>query len=143
MIKGIKNRDQDTDRRHQHGLMLFVTCVLSFAAFMFAVDLSALGNEAFRNTPKNMAAQQVADAPAIPARQQSTPASQPMRAVLAEAIAAKIKATYPDENGTGLSALPNELAFFEAKPVEAVNAAKFLRLSRSTYASVRAPPLSA
>ncbi|MGC0053280.1 hypothetical protein ACNSPG_09480 [Brucella pituitosa] len=139
----MNNRDQHTDRHRQHGFMLFVTCVLSFAAFMFAVDLSALGDEACRNTPKNMAAQQVADAPAIPARQQSTPAPQPMRAVLAEAVAAKTKATYPDGNGAGLSASPNELAFFDTKHVEAASATRFLRLSRSTYASVRAPPLRA
>ncbi len=110
---------------------------------MFAVDLSALGDDACRNAPKNMAAQQIEDAPAIPARQQSTPAPQPMRAVLAEAIATKFKATSPDGDGAGLSALPSELAFFEAKPVEAASATTFLRLSRSTYASARAPPLSA
>lgn len=138
----MNNKDQHTDRHRQHGFMLVVTCVLSFAAFMFAVDLSVFGDEACRNAPKNMAAQQVADAPAIPARQQSTPAPQPMRAVLAEAIAAKIKAAYPDGNGAGLSALPNELAFFGTKHVENASAIRGLRLSRSTYASVRAPPLS-
>ncbi|NKX15966.1 hypothetical protein HGG75_07450 [Ochrobactrum pseudogrignonense] len=62
----MNNTDQRTDRYHQHGFMLFVTCVLSFAAFMFAVDLSALGDEACRTVPKSMAAQQVEDAPAIP-----------------------------------------------------------------------------
>lgn len=123
--------------------MLVVTCILSFAAFIFAVDLSSLADEAGRNTPKSMAAQQVEDAPALPARQQSTPAPQPMRAVLAEAMAAKIKAAYPDGNGPGLQARPNDLVFFEPKPVEAASASRFLRLSRSTYASVRAPPRSA
>jgi len=143
LIKGTNNKDQHTDRHRQHGFMLFVTCVLSFAAFVFAVDLSALGNEASRNTPKSMAAQQVADAPAIPARQQSTPVPQPMRAVLAEAIAAKIKAAYPDGNGAGLSVLPSDLAFFDTKPVEAAITNTILRLSRGTHASVRAPPVSA
>lgn len=139
----MNNTDQRTDRYHQHGFMLFVTCVLSFAAFMFAVDLSALGDEACRTVPKSMAAQQVEDAPAIPGRQQSTPATQPLRAVLAEAIAAKIKATYPDGNGAGLSAMPRDLAFFDAKPVESARTNAILRLSRSTYAPARAPPRNA
>ncbi|MEN5276489.1 hypothetical protein ABE527_06025 [Brucella sp. TWI432] len=139
----MKNRIEHIDRYKQHGFMLFVTCVLSFTAFIFAVDLSALADDAGQNTPKSMAAQQVADAPAIPTRQQSTPAPQPMRAVLAQAAAAKIKAAHSNGKSAALAAQPNQLAFFDAKPVEAASASKFLRLSRSTYSQVRAPPQSA
>lgn len=135
--------DQRNDRYYQHGFMLVVSCVLSFAAFIFAVDLSAFSNEACRTAPKSMAAQQVEDSPAVPARQQSTPASQPMRAVLAEAIAAKIKAVHPDGNGAALYTLPYDLAFFEAKQVESATGKSFLKLSRSNFASARAPPRNA
>lgn len=139
----MNNKDQHINRSQQHGFMLVVTCALAFAAFVFAVDLSAFADKAGRNMPKSMAAQQVADAPALPARQQSTPAPQPMRAVLAETIAVKIKTAYHDGKGAGLQARPNQLAFFDAKPVEAAHTSKFLRVSKSTYAQVRAPPQGA
>lgn len=136
----MNNEDQRTDRYQQHGLMLVLTCVLSFAAFIFTIDISALGDEACNTIPRSMAAQQVEDAPAIPARQQSTPATQPMRAVLSEAIAAKLKANFPEGNNAGLSSFSNELAFSSSKPVEAANHARFLEISRSHSASARAPP---
>lgn len=90
-----------------------------------------------------MAAHQVEDAPAIPARQQSTPATQPMRAVLSEVIAAKFKAVFSDGSNAALSSLSNEMAFFGTKLVGTANHARFLELSRSNYASARAPPRNA
>jgi len=143
LIKGINKADQRAGRYQQHGFMLIVTCVLSFAAFMFAIDLSALSDDTCQPSSKNMAAQQVADTPAIPARQQSTPAAQPMRAVLAEAIATKIKAAYPHGNGAGLSTLSNAFAYLDAKSAEAPSITKPLQLVQINRASARAPPQSA
>lgn len=136
----MNNADQRTDRYHQHGFMLVVTCVLSFAAFLFAIDLSALGGEASRAIPGKMAAQQIDSAPALPTRQQSTPATQPMRAVLTDAIAAKIKAAYPHGNGDGIATFSSEIVVYDGQPVEAATSPHFLRLSQSSYASARAPP---
>ncbi len=140
LIKGMSNKDRRTVRYHQHGFMLIVTCVVSFAAFLFAIDLSALGGETSRALPGKMAAQQIDNAPAIPARQQSTPATQPMRAVLTEAIAAKIKAAYPLGNGDAIATLSHEIVFFNARPAEAAASSRFLRLSQSNHAFARAPP---
>ncbi|MEJ5083011.1 hypothetical protein [Ochrobactrum sp. MYb379] len=136
----MNNADQRTDRYYQHGFMLVVTCVLSFAAFLFAIDLSALGGETSRALPGKMAAQQIDSAPALPPRQQSTPATQPMRAVLTDAIAAKIKAAYPHGNGDGIATFSSDIVLYDGQPVEAATSPHFLRLSQSSYASARAPP---
>jgi len=136
----MNNADQRTDRYYQQGFMLVVTCVLSFAAFLFAIDLSALGGEASRAIPGKMAAQQVDNAPALPPRQQSTPATQPIRAVLTDAIAAKIKAAYPHGNSDGIATFSSEIVVYDGRPVEAATSPHFLRLSQSSYASARAPP---
>ena len=136
----MNNADQCTDRYYQHGFMLVVTCVLSFAAFLFAIDLSALGGEASRGLPGKMAAQQIDSAPALPSRQHSTPATQPMRAVLTDAIAAKIKAAYPHGNGDGIAFFSIQIVVYDGQHVEAATSPHFLRLSQSSYASARAPP---
>src|SRR5690606_36082897 len=99
-MKGMKN----TDQHKQYGFMLFVTCVLSFTAFLFAVDFSILDDDPVRNHAGGNVARQVEGSLAAPVRQQSAPAPQPMRAILVEAMAAKNKAAYLDGAGTALLA---------------------------------------
>lgn len=126
----------------QHGFMLLVACALSFTAFLFSVDFSALADEVSCIRPVKAAMAKVAiqGADGIPVRQQSTPAPQPMRAILVEAVAAKVKATYPDGNGSGLHAGPADLAFLDMEPAEWAGRLRPLGLSSRSDASARAPP---
>lgn len=138
-MKGMKN----TEQHKRHGFMLFVTCVLSFTAFLFAVDFSTLDDDAARGHSGGIVARQVEGNPSAPVRQQSTPSPQPMRAILIEAIAAKIKVAYLGSSG---AALPVAAAtVFLPKTGSAEAARKFQRLAvlQGHFGSARAPPKSA
>lgn len=138
-MKGMKN----TDRHQRHGFMLFVTCVLSFTAFLFAIDFSVLDADRVHDQPDRIAAKQIDRVPATPVRQQSTPAQQPMRAILIDVIASKVKAAHLDGGKAALPArlpgLPSEIA----RSAEAVQHFQRLVALRGNFSSARAPPESA
>jgi len=138
-MKGMKN----TEQHKRHGFMLFVTCVLSFAAFLFAVDFSTLDDDPAKDQSGRILARQVEGSPTTPVRQQSAPSPQPMRAILIEAIAAKIKAAYLD--GTGAALLVATAAILFPKTESARAAQNFRRLAvlQKHFGSARAPPKSA
>ncbi|MBV2143859.1 hypothetical protein KUG47_10165 [Falsochrobactrum sp. TDYN1] len=140
MINGINTRHWHADRYRQHGFMLFVTCVLSLAAVIFAVDFAALSDESSRNIPRNNTAQQVEDTSAIPPRQQSASLSQTIRAILVEAASTKIKVAYPGGNSNGLLARSADMAFYDSGPVETAAILRPLKITASYHASARAPP---
>lgn len=143
-MKGMEN----TEQHKRHGLMLFVACVLSFTAFLFAVDFSTLDEDVVRGqsggiVAGGIAGRQVEGGLATPVRQQSTPSPQPMRAILVEAIAAKIKTAHLDSSG---AALPVTAAtVFLSKADSAVAAQELQRLAvlQRHFGSARAPPKSA
>ncbi|MFD1199604.1 hypothetical protein ACFQ3K_14965 [Brucella gallinifaecis] len=139
----MNHTDQRTDRYNRHSFMLIISCALSFAAFLFAVDLSALSSETCRAQAGTMAAQQLDKSPALPSRQQSTPAVQPIRAVLTELIAAKIKLSSPQGNGDTFIPFSSELVLSGGKPVEAATRLRFFTASPGHYACARAPPKTA
>ncbi len=135
--------EKDTRQRRQHGFMLFVTCVLSFTAFLFTVDISSLGDNTADNQPRNITSRQAEGSPAAPARQQSAPTPQPMRAILIEAIAAKIKTAWL---GGGNSALPVEttgLFIQNVRSAQGTQNFQPLPVSQGHFSSARAPPESA
>ena len=138
-MKGMKN----TERHKQHGFMLFLACVLSFTAFLFAVDFPTVDDNPARLHPVSTVARQVEGSPAKPVRQQSTPSPQPMRAILIEAIAAKMKAAHLDSSG---AALPVKVAaVFPPTTSSALATQKFQHLAvmRRHFGSARAPPKAA
>ena len=135
-MKGMKN----TEQHKRHGFMLFVTCVLSFTAFLFAVDFSTLDEDAARGHSGGIMARQVESSPAPPVRQQSTPSPQPMRAILIESIAAKIKTAYLDRNGSALPGVMVAIVLPKTRSAEtALNFARLAVLQRH-FGSARAPP---
>ena len=138
-MKGMKN----TEQHKQHGFMLFLACVLSFAAFLFAIDFSTADDDPARGHPGGIVARQVEGSPATPVRQQSTPSPQPMRAILIEAIAAKMKAAHIDGSGAALPV--KAAAVFLPRAGSAVAAQKFQHLTilQRHFGSARAPPKSA
>ncbi|MBB5703826.1 hypothetical protein FHS76_003736 [Ochrobactrum daejeonense] len=138
-MKGMKN----TDRHRRHGFMLFVTCVLSFAAFLFAIDFSVLDGDRVHSQPGRIAARQIDRVPATPARQQSTPAQQPMRAILIDVIASKIKAAHLDGAKAALPAGASDLPSEVARSAEAAQNFQRLTVLRGNFGSARAPPKSA
>ncbi|ERI14353.1 hypothetical protein ACS5UA_01740 [Brucella sp. RRSP16] len=138
-MKGITN----TEQHKRHGFMLFVTCVLSFTAFLFAVDFSSIDEDAARSHAGGIVARQVEGSPATPVRQQSTPSPQPMRAILIEAIAAKIKTAYLDGTGAALLVASAGVILPETKSAEAAQNFPRLAVLQRHFGSARAPPKSA
>ncbi|APY14572.1 hypothetical protein GJU94_00595 [Brucella sp. 10RB9214] len=138
LTKGRKKTEQD----RQHGFMLFVTCVLSFTAFLFTVDFSSQAGDAL-NQPRGIAARQAEGSAAAPARQQSTPAPQPMRAILMEAIAAKIKTVWLGDGNAALLTKTAELHVSGNRSAEAAQIFQPLPASRGHFGSARAPPENA
>ncbi len=117
------------DGRWRHGLMLFVACALSCAAFLFAVDLSA---------PEGEPARAGAAAP----RQQSKPVQPPTRAILADVIAAKIKAVQV-AGGGALPAVVPCLALPGDAPAEARAAFRRMVAAPGACVLARGPPARA
>ncbi|KAB2676771.1 hypothetical protein F9K85_09770 [Brucella tritici] len=138
-MKGMKN----TEQHKRHGFMLFVTCVLSFTAFLFAVDFSTLDDDAARAHSGGIVARQVEGSPATPVRQQSTPSPQPMRAILIEAIAAKIKTAYLDRTGAALPVATAAILLPKTRSAEAAQNFQRLAVLQGHFGSARAPPKSA
>ena len=138
-MKGMTN----TEQHKRHGFMLFVTCVLSFTAFLFAVDFSSIDEDAARSHAGGIAARQVEGSPATPVRQQSTPSPQPMRAILIEAIAAKIKTACLDGTGSALLVASAGLILPDTKSAEAAQNFPRLAVLQRHFGSARAPPKSA
>ena len=136
-----------TGQHRQHGFMLLMACVLSFAALLFAVDFSApndkVSDDTSRSLPKMLAARQAESTPTAPIRQQSAPASQPMRAILIEAIAAKIKAAYPLGGDTALAVTGTGLSFANAKSAEAARGFQHFAAAQQYFGFARAPPVGA
>lgn len=136
-----------TGQHRQHGFMLLMACVLSFAALLFAVDFSAPNDKASddtsRSLPKMLAARQAESTPTAPIRQQSAPASQPMRAILIEAIAAKVKAAYPLGGDTALAVTGTGLSFANAKSAEAERGFQRFPAAQQYFGFARAPPVGA
>ncbi|MHC5233670.1 hypothetical protein [Brucella sp. LJL56] len=138
-MKGMKN----TEQHKQRGFMLFVTCVLSFTAFLFAVDFSTLGEDVARGQSGGVVARQIEGSPATPVRQQSSPSPQPMRAILIEAMAAKIKAAYLDGTGAALPVAAVAIVFPKANSPESAQNFQRLTVLQRHFGSARAPPKSA
>lgn len=138
-MKGMTN----TEQHKRHGFMLFVTCVLSFTAFLFAVDFSSIDEDAARSHAGGIVVRQVEGSPATPVRQQSTPSPQPMRAILIEAIAAKIKTAYLDGAGAALLVASAGVLLPETKSAEAAQNFPRLAVLQRHFGSARAPPKSA
>ncbi|PQA73317.1 hypothetical protein [Brucella oryzae] len=138
-MKGMKN----TEQHKRHGFMLFVTCVLSFTAFLFAVDFSTSDQDVARAHSGGIAARQVESSRATPVRQQSTPSPQPMRAILIEAIAAKIKTVYLDGTGAALPVTAAAVVFPKSKTANAAQDFQKLTVLQRHFGSARAPPKGA
>ncbi|MFQ0812969.1 hypothetical protein AVM02_11935 [Brucella anthropi] len=138
-MKGMKN----TEQHKQHGFMLLLACVLSFTAFLFAVDFSMLDDDAVRGQSGGIVARQAEGSPATPVRQQSAPSPQPMRAILIEAMAAKIKAAYPDGSGAAFPAAAATVLLPEAGPAATAQELRRLAVLQGHSGSARAPPKSA
>lgn len=136
-----------TGQHRQHGFMLLMACVLSFAALLFAVDFSALndktGGDTSRSLHKMLAARQAESTPTAPVRQQSAPAPQPMRAILVEAMAAKIKAAFPLGGDTALAVARAGHPFANAKSAEAGRDFQHFTAAQQYFGFARAPPVSA
>ncbi|OIS95322.1 hypothetical protein [Brucella cytisi] len=138
-MKGMRN----TEQHKRHGFMLFVTCVLSFTAFLFAVDFSTPDEDVARGHSGGIVARQVEGTPTTPVRQQSTPSPQPMRAILIEAIAAKIKAVYLDGTGAALPVAAVAFALPKSAAAKAALNSQRLAVLQRYFGSARAPPKSA
>ena len=142
-MRGTNGRDQRDDRHRQYDFMLLVTCVLSFVAFLFAADFSAWGSSTSRNLSQNTETRQTENVAAAPARQQSAPTPQPVRAILVEAAATKVKATYPDNSNAALPVGKAGFQLFDVRFAGLSCGQERFSASQWNFSSARAPPQSA
>ncbi|AEW17519.1 Hypothetical protein BSSP1_I0372 [Brucella suis bv. 2] len=106
------------------------------------MDFSSQAGDAL-NQPRGIAARQAEGSAAAPARQQSTPAPQPIRAILMEAIAAKIKTVWLGDGNAALLTKTAELHVSGNRSAEAAQIFQPLPALRGHFGSARAPPENA
>ncbi|MBN9044704.1 MAG: hypothetical protein J0H18_03430 [Rhizobiales bacterium] len=119
--------------RGRHGFMLMMTCVLSLAAFLFAIELTVSLGEAARARPGKQAAGQESS-PAQQSRQQ------PVRAVVDEAKAFHAKSLWPDGAGPALPPTGLALALDRIESAGTARGARRLAAPLHDGGFARAPP---
>lgn len=140
LINGTDTCDRQRSRKQRHGFVLFVSCVLSIVAIMFAVDLSTIGDNNSPHGSGPTAVQQVNDTSGLPTRQQTAITSQTIRAILTEANWMKCQSVYPSGSGKALLGKLARLELNNTSQAPSAPAVHIMTSLHTSHTSVRAPP---
>lgn len=140
LTNGTDTRDRQTSRNRQHGFMLFVSCVFSVMAIMFAVDFSTIGNNNPPRGSEHKADHQINDRSGLPTRQQTAITSQTIRAILTEANWMKCQSVYPSGDGKALLGKLAQLELNNISQAPIAPAVYIMTGSHLSHTNVRAPP---
>lgn len=140
MNKSVDKEGQHCPHCRQHDFMLFASCILSFVAILFTAILFAPIDLSPRNTLEHLALQHNLDTSVAPNRQQTTPSASPMRAILMQTAAAKIKVFSPLENDNNLTVNPVQLAFIGSGTLKRADISSPVSLIKQGFVSARSPP---
>lgn len=140
LTNGTDTWDRQKSRNRQHGFVLFVSCVLSVVAIIFAVDFFAFGSGHSPHGPRQNTAHQIDGNAGIPAPRQTAITSPTIRAILTEANWAKNQSVYPSGGDKALLGKLARLELNNNSQTPVFLAGYMMTGLRLSHTNVRAPP---